>query len=448
MCFLILSTAPTDLQCIAKAPLKGNLLPNQVELSRERAIQVPDVLKFGPMLQNVLMASSITRAVQLLGATLSFHQLQLFFTSQADSLLPKDAFTHCTVSTTQHSTVFEAPVLTCEVARKHDKAQNVVRLEKTTEVQQIGVKPSVALQPAPTPQVNILKSSSSPPLPNNYQHSGDCSSNSTPVPSLLIGQGMENNVFLLHQKQTSSQLVHFLRSNAKNKHVMEVTYEWSEYFQYTSGLCQTEAAATAPLVDGVMKHQTREAEMEEPGVAASQVLLRKQSFPEVDTHYPVFTVKRVESGGSLTYTCMIATKTELWDVGDIFTDVRHTTSQSSAFEKEGNLQISCTEDHVERTTNAILPPSQLQTEEANPRLEVSRDLEIFQKCSVSSSVNLFRGPELKHLSIPKCSQTSIPKFQVRKYEEMAVVVSHMVSPGCFYIQHSDASLQLQALHAE
>ncbi|MCI4379850.1 hypothetical protein PGIGA_G00233140 [Pangasianodon gigas] len=35
----------------------------------------------------------------------------------------------------------------------------------------------------------------------------------------------------------------------------------------------------------------------------------------------------------------------------------------------------------------------------------------------------------------------IPEFQIKKFEEMPVVVTHVVSPGNFYIQHKDNNLQ-------
>ncbi|KAM6977835.1 transforming growth factor beta activator LRRC32-like [Aplochiton taeniatus] len=77
-----LINSSTDTQLFLKACDVHKDLANPLALCKDKRMMVSDVLKFGPMLQSVLMAASIGNAVQVLGATLSLQQLKLFFTDQ------------------------------------------------------------------------------------------------------------------------------------------------------------------------------------------------------------------------------------------------------------------------------------------------------------------------------------------------------------------------------
>lgn len=49
------------------------------------------------------------------------------------------------------------------------------------------------------------------------------------------------------------------------------------------------------------------------------------------------------------------------------------------------------------------------------------------------------------LRSPTPKSVNIPEFQIQRFEETEVVVSHVVNPGSFYIQHADSLQKLQAL---
>ncbi|MED6250003.1 hypothetical protein ATANTOWER_022993 [Ataeniobius toweri] len=46
------------------------------------------------------------------------------------------------------------------------------------------------------------------------------------------------------------------------------------------------------------------------------------------------------------------------------------------------------------------------------------------------------------------NNVNIPEFEIRKFEETEVVVSHVVSPSNFYIQHADSTKKLEALFTD
>lgn len=218
----------------------------------------------------------------------------------------------------------------------------------------------------------------------------------------LMIWGCEEDVQVQDQKQTSSQLLHFLRAKTKNMGALEATVK---------SMC----ASSLPQGPTVKKqgYQFRQ--------VVINALAPKTLCADIENQGPVFRVKRVQLSGSVTYTLVIATKTELWDIGDIFTEVGHGESEAH------------------RSDNKECPN---QTAQADSSLNIQLKSQALQ-CTEPEHVSRVadaKGPAVH--CIP------IPDFQIRRFEETEVVVSCIVSPGHFYVQHADAVVTLQALFAE
>jgi len=213
--------------------------------------------------------------------------------------------------------------------------------------------------------------------------------------SPLMSWGREEDVRVQHQKQTSSQLLHFLRTKAKHTGALEVT-----------GPERRRSVCSLPPEPRLKSQSGRRGD---PVTAAAP----NTSCAPVGDQVPVFRVKRVEASGSLTYSCVIATNTELWDFGDVFTEAGRWKSEARPV------------GHEDR-------PSSWAQEDS--RLNIQRKTQSLQRTE----------PE----AAPRTRRVAVPEFHVRRFEEAEVVVSHSVSPGNFYIQHADSSAALRALFAQ
>ncbi|XP_064829093.1 tudor domain-containing protein 1-like [Oncorhynchus masou masou] len=182
---------------------------------------------------------------------------------------------------------------------------------------------------------------------------------------------------------------------------------------------------------------------------------KKELFSELpdnqlNQYAPVFTVKRVESGGSLIFSCIIATKTELWDIGDVFTEATRSGPSSDVVTTSENkmsaASLQCRSVEISNNTT-LQPPApsihSLQIKEGHVTGEVQEDIN-----NISLTPELQRFQNCCSLVTPGNQCLNIPEFQIRKFEEMAVVVSHVVHPGNFYIQQVDATLQLEDLNTD
>ncbi|XP_069553219.1 tudor domain-containing protein 6-like [Brachyistius frenatus] len=109
-------------------------------------------------------------------------------------------------------------------------------------------------------------------------------------------------------------------------------------------------------------------------------------------------------------------QTELWDIGDIFTEVVRGDPLLSPLEGEDCQNVIA------------------QAESSSVNIDLTTQI---------------KEPEHENSSadakVPKFNSMSIPEFNIRRFEEAEVVVSHIVSPGNFYIQHADSPEKLQAL---
>lgn len=355
-----------------------------------------DVVKFGPMLQNSLMASSIAKAVHVLGTTLSRQQLKQFLIPQPTAVQQDDMI--CSVSSSYNSAVV-ATSSSCHV----EAEEKEVVFEEKRQPDAVILPPAVIQSPKMNaerpplllPPIKAILPEISNPKPGNI----------TP----LIIWGREDDGQVQHQKQTSSQLLHFLRAKAKTMGALEVTVmEWSKNCTSASNSPQSSPPA-------IKRHSYQFRHVVADDLI--DALAPKTLLADIENQAPVFRVKRVELSGSLTYTCVIATKTELWDIGDIFTEVGQGGSDDSPSENEVNKT-----NQVEKSCVNI----KWETQCTDPEHENNS---AGVKMSSTNGIN-------------------IPEFQVRRFEETEVVVSHIVNPGSFYIQHAHSIMKLQALVTE
>ncbi|XP_039974992.1 uncharacterized protein LOC120784916 isoform X2 [Xiphias gladius] len=380
--------------CVQPA-VKNGLRTNQFQPLGEKWILMTDVLKFGPMLRNMLMASSIAKAVQVVGATLTRQQLKHLLISQPAVVQEDDMM--CSTSSSYNSAV---QTTSSSCLFKAEEKEQVVIFEEKSQPDAVILPPatiqSTKINAETPPLIQTLLPEISNPKPKEI----------TP----LISWGREDDVQVQHQKQTSSQLLHFLRANAKKMGELEVSVmEWSKRTN-TSGSPQSTSSTTK-----TQSYQFRHV-VEDRLIEA---LDPKTLCADVKNQAPVFRVKQLESSGSLTYTCVIATKTELWDIGDVFTEVQQAHNDGSPVKNKDCQNITA------------------QVE--NSCVNVQWKTQTLQ-CTEPEREN--NSADAKK---PAINSITIPEYQIRRFEETEVVVSHIVSPGNFYIQHIDSITKLQAL---
>lgn len=362
----------------------------QLEPPGHKRVTLSDVLNFRPLLPNSLRLSSISKADQLRGATLSVQQLNSFLVPKT-AVAQKDV-TICSI-TPRNISADVTPNSPSIITEK----QHIVS-EENHAPDSVHVSPTIILQIGPDRPPFLL-----PPMPTIFTEIGN------PRPAKItqvLNWGCLDDVTLLHQKQTSSQLLQLLKAKSKNKGRIEVM-EWSK-----------EIKGMSQLISSAAKTQNHQVRHVSDGVIDTQVPKSLSAY--VANRAPVFKIKKGESGGSLIYAYMTATKTELWDIGDIFTEVAQEDLEPSALENQecGNvkheMKSSCLNVHVKAKTQQKTQPDH---KDASARMSTINGL-------------------------------TIPEFQIRRFEEAEVVVSHIVSPGNFYIQQADSIKKLQALVTE
>ncbi|XP_039670165.1 uncharacterized protein LOC120567296 isoform X2 [Perca fluviatilis] len=393
----LLKDLTVEANVFVQPTVKNGVRTNQLLPLGDKWILTTEVLKFGPMLQNSLMSSSIAKAVQVLGATLSLQQSKHFPISQPAAVQQDDMI--CSISSSYNSAV---ATTTSSFHLQAEEKENAVVSEEAGPSDAVFLSPAIIERPKINPERPPVRL---PPIQAILPEI----SNPKPMKiTPLIGWGCVDDVQVQHQKQTSSQLLHFLRTKAKNMGALEATVmEWSERM-CPSSLPQVSTIQT-------QSYQFRHVVTND----LINALAPKMLCADIENQAPVFRVKRVESSGSLTYTCVISTKTELWDIGDIFTEVGLGDSEASPFEKK-----DCP------NTTAQVENSCLNTEWKTQTLQYTEP-EHFSQSSGAKT--------------PAVNAITIPEFQIQRFEETEVVVSHIVSPGNFYVQHADSIVKLQAL---
>lgn len=361
-----------------------------------------NVLKYGCMLQNSLIASSTSRMVQMLGATLPFQQLKHFLISTPAEVQRNEAT--CSITPSYNVVTTSSP---CHL-NYEEKEQAVVFEEKSTPDVVI-LPPALIQSPKVIPENSPLPVVPMQVMVPEISNPGRLNKIEQPVT-----WGSVENVEVQHQKQTSAQLLQFLKAKAKNVDALkDAIIEQSKESTCTS-YSQRLTPPTVKTQNYQLKHLVTD---DVTDTQAPEML-----STGIENQAPVFKVKKVESNGLLTYTYMTASKTELWDFGDIFTEVGPGESVTSPME---NQACRNDETHVENSCENI--------HRQNQTLH-SEQLQFEGNCAAAktSAVN----------------GIIIPEFHFRRFEETEVVVSHVVTPGNFYIQQADSTMKLQALVTE
>ncbi|XP_047441832.1 uncharacterized protein LOC125008584 [Mugil cephalus] len=380
-----LAADPCD--CVPPAD-KNGVRTNQLKPLGVNGVKeiLTDFIKFGPMLKNSLMVSSIAKAVQVLGATRPPQQPDVFLASQPPAVRQDDVMSNVSSSFNDATLTTSSP---CCVKPEDDdrvpeqKSRPDAAIASPVVTQSCGIiaeKPKVLLPPI---QAIIPEVSNHKPM------------NTTPM-----SWELEDALQVQHQKQTSSQLLHFLRVKAKNSGAPEVSVvEWNKDLP----------KPVQPIIK-TQSNQFRHA-------VTDDALPPKTMDIDTESQAPVFRVKRVQPGGSLVYSCVIATETELWDIGDVLTEVVQGESVPSPLEDGGRQNV--------------------MTEGENSQVNIDWKTQTFQCVQAKHENNSVDGETF--------AGVYIPEFQIQKFEETEVVVSHIVSPGSFYIQHADCPQKLRAL---
>lgn len=359
-----------------------------------------NVLKFGPMLQNSLRESSIAKAVQVFGATLPCQQLKYFLISHPAVVQQDDTIYHIassynnTVATKNSSSHLEA----------EDNEHALVFEEKHTP----GILPSSIIQ---SPKIGLER----PPLllPPRQAIFPEVSNLGPIKTTQLLNWGFVDDIQVQHQKQTSSQLLHFLKAKPKNMEALDVTV----MNRSKESMC---TSVSPQLMSPTVKTQTYQ--LRHVVTDLIDTPTPKTFIADIKNQTPVFTVKRVESSGSLTYTYVTATKTELWDIGDIVTEVRQGDSEASTLENK-----AC---------------QNLKAQVENSSLNIHWKAQTLQSSEPEQEGNSAAA------KMPVINGIAIPEFKIQRFEETEVVVSHVVTPGNFYVQQADSAMKLQALFTE
>ncbi|XP_066504817.1 uncharacterized protein [Hoplias malabaricus] len=331
----------------------------------------PNVLKFGPLLQNAIMASSITKAVQIIGANLSLQHMEFFFETEKEDITDKISPNEREIELFSKNNP--------KVSEMENAKYNVEEDILTTEDQ--------------TPRN----------LSDTFVPKGIYPILTQNGSSHIFEQQFGNYPEVQHQKQTSSQLIHFLKMNGKKKNVPEISL-----------LGAGEKA-------GLMQEQKIKSETKDQKAITLLTTDKRHLFTEMKASGPIFRVKN-SSAGIVTYSFMVASNSELWDVGDITTKVKK------------SLRDTVSDDSLTFANNNDLNP-----------------LENFsQTMCTSSSESVITEPVEQQSDAEELTDSTmeeeeffmkIPEFQIKKFEEMPVLVSHVISPSDFYIQHDNANLQ-------
>lgn len=339
--------------------------------------------KFGPLLQNFLMASSISKAVHALGA--ACQQLKLPLNSQP--VVAQQVNVSSSMSPSFNIT------LTSSSSRS-------LKPEEPSVFEEKGQLDSVCVPAAITQSCSISEEKSNMLLPPT-QDAFPKINNRTQLTTCEC----EDDAKVQHQKQSSSQLLRFFRVKTQNECALEVTFlEWTQSkFEANDSDSPVQMSPSVKTQSHRFRHVVTDPAGELP---------RTSLHARVESQAPIFRVKRAKSSGSLIYSCVIASETELWDVGDVVTNVLEEDFARMTLEsKKGQNTLT----HVQNfCRNRDWNTHTLQATE----------------------------PELRS---PTPKRVNIPEFQIQKFEETEVVVSHVVDPGNFCVQRADSLQKLQPL---
>lgn len=343
-----------------KRPLtyRSGLSPESVVQYRiQNGVFVPNVLKFGPWLQNYILLSSITNPVQVLRATPSLPQFTLSFE-------PEKEYTPDQTSSNNGTKVGLFNQDKCKVDEIENIQQNTIETEASLDT---------------------------------FSPKGTSPSSTRNVTTPNFGQQFGSDPEVQHQKQTSSQLMCFLRRNGKIQKMPENSS--FRAVERTFVLKQQKGITEAIDQEEITLHPTH----------------KKTFFSEMKDSGPTFKVKTCNAD-FVTYSCVVATHSELWDVGSISTEVQNSVCDEILIVPDCNDQWDFDLRHTVCTSSVEHVNSEQMEQQ-------------------------YVSEELTEGTIGDQSLVQIPEFQIKKFEEMPVFASHVVSPSKFYVQQKDANLQ-------
>lgn len=200
---------------------------------------------------------------------------------------------------------------------------------------------------------------------------------------------------ICRHKLSSSQLIHFLKITRNTKQVSELASSANEV-KYRTSITR----ASLRLDQRVM------------AVTSAKKDVENEIFSEGKFSEPIFAEKSV-SVDCVAYHWMITTNSELWDTGNIFSETNH--SKAEPFPNE-MVDFLFQDDW--KVANLYSQSICSSKEELCP----------LEGCKGSGTLT----DEPAHVQIPE--------FQSRKFEEIPVVITHVVHPNKFFIQHKDTNL--------
>lgn len=400
---------PKGKSCVSDNPTSE--CPLTQNLKKSQQTEVPERLESKPGLQNVPAPVSTPKAVPLNGTVLPCQQKNAFIERTPE--MPVVPSQQCCPS----AVVVSAPSVTESNKRSKDEMSKVVIPKKSKMDNCTPTSPNsskevtsktvtiierklapVQLHQTVAPRHMPVKQTSKEKHPNLIQN----------FPTHLIDMGLDIHFEIQYQKQTSSQLMAFLKSNGKAHFITLLTFIRRDLGASERGEAQT-------YLMKVTSGQVSPGSAAEPKAKATPTSSRKteQVVGPPDVKGPVFKVKH-GNDGVLIYSCIVATHTELWDISDIYTGVSHALSEAQSITGSEPFFPQQIVD-LGHSPDPEMPPASHRGEE-----------EESDGGSTDSEVGLGsgRGPSL-----------AIPPFQIRKFEEMAVVVTHVVDPFHFHIQH-------------
>ncbi|XP_016389009.1 uncharacterized protein LOC107724541 isoform X2 [Sinocyclocheilus rhinocerous] len=211
-----------------------------------------------------------------------------------------------------------------------------------------------------------------------------------------------------HQKLSCSQLIHFLKTSRKPASELPSSADEVKYrpniTQSSFGLMQQQnISATASVNQRVVALTGAERNRE------------NKIFSKENASEPMFAEKE---SADVSYHWMIATNTEVWDIGDISSDTDQSLPEPFPNEvTDFNFQADCKVPDL--WSRSVCPSAE----------------EPWRLKDGQSPDTLTDHTEDDH-----AVHVTITEFQSRRFEEMPVVISHAVNPNNFFIQHKDTHL--------
>lgn len=337
------------------------------------------VFEDGPTLKDLPIGRSGSKAVRVFGATKLLQEPKLF-------LIPPPVFIQQDDRICRRSAVITVNSSSCI---KEEEQEQAVSVEEKHTLGDVTFSPDGVQSPSAGPERPHLLL---PFTPTIFPQANIPASEK--ITQLSNCTNIED-VQMLHQKQTSPQLLCFLKAKAKDFGTLPARVWFQEHANMSS---PPQLLSTSD-----------EAQARQPKHVSDDAIDAEVPRQDVENQTQVFKVKHEESRGSLTYAYVTATTTELWDLGDIFTEASRELSDVRRVEDEacGNVK------HEDMSSSV------------NPAEPVNESA---------------RGAQM-----PTDNGITIPEFHIHRFGESEVVVSHIVSPGNFFIQQADSITKLQAL---